>query len=68
MKKILILISVLVFVFALASCSKKKKDELPAYEEQVSKEIKADEGGKVESSDGKTSAWSACDPSSWWGG
>ena len=55
MKRVLCLISVLVLIFAVAACSKKKKDELPAYEEQVSKEIKAEEGGKVESSDGKTS-------------
>ena len=55
MKKILCLISVLILIFAVVSCDKKKKDELPDYEEQVSKEIKADEGGKVESSDGKTS-------------
>ena len=55
MKRFLVLVSVLVLVFAVAACNKKKKDELPAYEEQVSKEIKAEEGGKVESSDGKTS-------------
>ena len=55
MKKILCLISILILVFAVVSCNKKKKDELPDYEEQVSKEIKAEEGGKVESSDGKTS-------------
>ena len=55
MKKIFCLISVLVLVFAVVSCSKKKKNELPDYEEQVSKEIKAEEGGKVERSDGKTS-------------
>ena len=53
MKKALVLISILVLVFAV-SCSK-KKDELPGYEEQVSKKISAEEGGKVESSDGKTS-------------
>ena len=52
MKKIFCLIMVFVALFALASCSKKKSHD---YEEQVSKEIKADEGGKVESSDGKTS-------------
>ena len=55
MKKILCLVSILILIFAVVSCSKKKKDEIPGYEEQVSKEIKADEGGKVESSDGKTS-------------
>ena len=55
MKRFLILISVLVLVFAVAACNKKKKDKLADYEEQVSKEISAEEGGKVESSDGKTS-------------
>ena len=53
MKRILSLISLFVIVFAVASCGGKK--EKPAYEEQVSKEIKAEEGGTVESSDGKTS-------------
>ena len=52
MKKILCLISILILVFAV-SCSKKKKSN--DYEERVSKEISAEEGGKVESSDGKTS-------------
>lgn len=56
MKRILSLISLFVIVFAVASCSgKKKKEEIPGYEEQVSKEIKAEEGGTVESKDGKTS-------------
>ena len=39
-------------VFALASCSKKKSHD---YKEQVSKEITAEEGGIIESSDGNTS-------------
>ena len=51
MKRFLILVLVFVTVFAV-SCSKKKSHD---YKEQVSKEIKADEGGTVESSDGKTS-------------
>ena len=55
MKRFLVLVSVLILIFALASCGSKKKDGSSGYEEQVSKEIKADEGGKVESSDGKTS-------------
>ena len=53
MKRIFCLIFVFVLIFAVASCGSKKEN--PAYEEQVSKEIKAEEGGKVESSDGKTS-------------
>jgi hypothetical protein len=53
MKRVLSLIFVFVLIFAVASCGSKKEN--PAYEEQVSKEIKAEEGGKVESSDGKTS-------------
>ena len=52
MKRFLVLIMVFISVFVLASCSKKKSHD---YKEQVSKEIKADEGGTVESSDGKTS-------------
>ena len=51
MKKILCLISILVLVFAV-SCSKKKSHD---YEERVSKKISAEDGGKIESSDGKTS-------------
>ena len=52
MKRVLVLVSILMLIFALASCSKKKSHD---YKEQVSKEIKAEEGGTVESSDGKTS-------------
>ena len=55
MKRIFCLIFVLVLIFAVTSCGKKKKEDIPGFEEQVSKEIKAEEGGKVESSDGKTS-------------
>ena len=55
MKRFLACVSILVLIFAFASCGGKKKEDVPGYEEQVSKEIKAEEGGKVESSDGKTS-------------
>ncbi len=55
MKRFLSLVCAVLLVFAVVSCGKKKKEEIPGYEEQVSKEIKAEEGGKVESSDGKTS-------------
>ena len=54
MRRFLILVLVFVAVFAV-SCSKKKSHEENDYVEQVSKEIKAEEGGTVESSDGKTS-------------
>ena len=52
MKRFLILIMVFITVFAV-SCSKKK--EKPVFEEEVTKEISAEEGGKIESSDGNTS-------------
>ncbi len=55
MKRILSLVCVVLLVFAVVSCGKKKKNEIPGYEEQVSKEIKAEEGGTIESSDGNTS-------------
>ena len=51
MKRFLILVLIFVAVFAV-SCSKKKSHD---YEERVSKKITAEEGGTVESSDGKTS-------------
>ncbi len=44
---------VLICVFALIACGGDKKSH--DYEEKVSKKIKAEEGGTVESSDGKTS-------------
>ena len=53
MKRFLILVLVFAAVFSV-SCSGKKKEK-PSFEEQVSKEIKAEEGGKIESSDGKMS-------------
>ncbi|MBO4710841.1 DUF1566 domain-containing protein [bacterium] len=55
MRRVFCLISVLLLVFAVVSCGKKKKEEIPGFEEQVSQEISAEEGGKIESSDGKTS-------------
>ena len=55
MKRFFSLIMVFLLICMVVSCTKKKKEEKPAYEEQVSKEISAEEGGKVESSDGKTS-------------
>ena len=54
MKRFFSLIFVFVLMLSVASCGDSKKEN-PVYEEQVSKEIKAEEGGKVESSDGKTS-------------
>ncbi|MBR4489582.1 DUF1566 domain-containing protein [bacterium] len=55
MKRIFWFIMILAAVFALASCNKKKSEEKPEFEEQVSQEISAEDGGKVESSDGNTS-------------
>ena len=61
MKRVFCLVMVFVSLFALASCSDKKKnkpeqnDEKPLVEEEVTKEISAEEGGKIESSDGQTS-------------
>ena len=54
MKRFFSLIFVFVLMLSVASCGNSKKEN-PVYEEQVSKDIKAEEGGKVESSDGKTS-------------
>ncbi len=54
MKRFFSLIFVFVLMLSVASCGNSKKEN-PVYEEQVSKEIKAEEGGKVESSDGNTS-------------
>ncbi len=57
MKRVLCLIMVFVSLFALASCNSKKKnkpeqnDEKPLFEEEVSKEISAEEGGTIKSSD-----------------
>ena len=57
MKRFLILICVFLLIFVSVSCGggKKKTEEKPAYEEQVTKNIPAKEGGKIESADGKTS-------------
>ena len=54
MKRIFSLICVFLLIFAAVSCGGDKKEK-PAYEEQVTKEVSAEDGGKVESSDGKTS-------------
>ena len=54
MRRFLILVLVFVAVFAV-SCSKKKSHEEKGYVEEVSKEVSAEDGGTVESSDGKTS-------------
>ena len=54
MKRFFSLISVFILIFAVVSCGGDKKEK-PAYEEQVTKEISAKEGGTVESSDKKTS-------------
>jgi len=57
MKRVLCLILVFVSLFALASCSSKKKnkpeqnDEKPSFEEEVAKEIPAEEGGTITNSD-----------------
>ena len=60
MKRFFSLIMVFLLICTVVSCNKKKKEgkpeeEIPAFEEQVTKEISAEEGGTVESSDGKTS-------------
>ena len=54
MKHFFSLICVLALFGALVACGS-KKEEKPEYEEQVTKEVPAEEGGKVESSDGSTS-------------
>lgn len=52
MKRIFCLILVFVSLFALVSCSsKKKKEETLKIEEEISQEISAEEGGKIENSD-----------------
>ena len=60
MKRVLCLILVFVSLFALASCSGKKKsdpqnNDKPLFEEEVVKEISAEEGGTVANSDGSVS-------------
>ena len=54
MKRFFSLICVFLLISAVVSCGGKKKEK-PAYEEQVTKEISASDGGTVESKDGKTS-------------
>ena len=52
MKRIFCLILVFVSLFAFASCSsKKKKEETLKIEEEISQEISAEKGGKIENSD-----------------
>jgi Cobalamin biosynthesis protein CobT (nicotinate-mononucleotide:5, 6-dimethylbenzimidazole phosphoribosyltransferase) len=52
MKRFLSLICVFLLIFAVVSCGgKKKNEEKPAYEEQVTQEISAEEGGTVKNSD-----------------
>ncbi len=55
MRRFLIPVLVFVAVFAVSCSGKKKTNEENSYVEEVSKEISAEEGGTVESSDGKTS-------------
>ena len=59
MKRVLSLICVFALIFAVASCGGKKKsekkEERPAYEEQVTQEISAEEGGTVKNSDDSVS-------------
>jgi hypothetical protein len=55
MKRILCLVLVFTCVLFAVSCSKKKSHKENDYVEKVSKEINAEEGGTVESADGKTS-------------
>ena len=62
MKRVFCLIFVFVLIFALASCGSKKKKENnennstgPVLEEEVTQEIPAEDGGKIESSDGSVS-------------
>ncbi len=56
MRRFFSLILVFVLVFAVLSCnSKKKNKEKPAFEEQVTQEVSAEEGGTVKNSDGSIS-------------
>ena len=56
MKRIFCLISVFILIFVVISCDNNKKKELKqGFEEEVTKEIPAEEGGKVENSDGSVS-------------
>ena len=52
MKRFFSLISVFLLIFAVAACGgKKKNEEKPAYEEQITQEVSAEEGGTVKNSD-----------------
>ena len=55
MKRFFSLILVFLLIFSVVGCHKKKKDEKPAYEEQVTQEVSAEEGGTVKNSDGSVS-------------
>ncbi|MBP5435410.1 DUF1566 domain-containing protein [bacterium] len=50
MKRFLILVIVFVSLFAFVSCGGKKKEK-PRFEEEITKEIKAEEGGTITNSD-----------------
>ena len=48
----MIFVFLFIFIFAFVSCSsKKKKEETLKIEEEISQEISAEEGGKIENSD-----------------
>ena len=59
MKRVFCSVLIFVSLFALASCNKKKEapgnNETPLFEEEVKKEISAEEGGTIKSSDGSVS-------------
>ncbi|MBR4531388.1 DUF1566 domain-containing protein [bacterium] len=56
MKRFLSLTCVFLLIFAVVSCGgKKKKEGKPVYEEQVTQEISAEEGGTVKNSDDSVS-------------
>ena len=54
MRRFFSLVLVVCMLFAV-SCGGSKKEEKPAYEEQVTQEVSAEDGGTVKSSDGNTS-------------
>jgi Cobalamin biosynthesis protein CobT (nicotinate-mononucleotide:5, 6-dimethylbenzimidazole phosphoribosyltransferase) len=55
MKRFLSLTCVFLLIFAVVSCGDSKKEEKPAYEEQVTQEISAEEGGTVKNSNDSVS-------------